>query len=85
MDKILFKRSKTASWDIRVYDKDNDEAYGNHITCPLTSYEATNPEQIKKAKSMWSWLVDDDNNVCWGCGGHVPDYIQALIRMYENK
>ena len=86
MDNTLFKRSKRSAWEVRLYSVtlDKSEAYAAHIRC----------SKIKKHNKtescyLWSWFIDDmdceDNPRCYSCDCLVPDYIQALVRMYENE
>ncbi len=82
-DKELFRRTKYASWKI-MQDKHNDgETYAYHVRCPIVKAK-------KLRMTDCSWYISDNYNndtepVCYACGYDVPDYIQALIRLYEGR
>ncbi len=73
-DKQLFRRTKFASWSVRISSYGIDDTYavyGHHHRCPYT----------EKIKASWSWFLEDPAE-CYNCKTKVPDYIQALVRLY---
>ncbi|KKK70447.1 hypothetical protein LCGC14_2923860 [marine sediment metagenome] len=78
--KELFRRTKNASWSIRrtqygERDNDDDDTYAYHNGCKLFSEMGSTP---------WSWFIGEKDG-CYNCHAKVPDYIQALVRLYEGK
>ncbi len=78
VDKELFRRTKDASWSIMVYRYGDgfagaETVYGHHHGC----FKGT-------TKAAQSWFIGDDG-WCYNCKVKVPDYIQALIRLYEGR
>ncbi len=77
-DTELFRRTKRASWSIRVTGDQGDtgdDVYAYHHTCKSTKTSDPSP---------WSWFRGEGAN-CFNCDAKVPDYIQALIRLYAGK
>jgi len=60
-------------------DKRGPEVYAEHFR---DCQEDTDPDA-----SSWSWEFDDkpDNgrNICWKCGGEVPEEVVALIQLHN--
>ncbi len=81
-DKKIFTRTKYAQWAvmrtlIETGDVDN-EVYAAHLRCSLVDKDAF-------AANRWSWFVGDARPECYGCGTSVPEYIQALVRLYLGR
>ena len=86
-DKEIFRKTKSSRWSVMLYiTYDNDlMTYGRHRRCAQNSKRPYSPETTKR-----SWFSDDTLNpkgraICYGCGCNVPDYIQAIIRLYGPK
>ncbi len=81
LDTELYRRTKYAAWSIRAGSgeiQNKDTVYARHYKCNSTK----NP-----AASKYSWFVDDEGNengkaMCYLCCCPVPEYIQALLRLY---
>ena len=86
-DQEVFRRSKHARWSVRVYDFAglDPEAYAYHTRCHRSQ---------SMAIARVSWSIDrqagvpeyniDEAPHCNGCGAKVPEYIQALVALYED-
>ena len=77
VDTELFRRTKRASWSLRLSDNEEtaEEVYAYHHTCKSTKTSDPSP---------WSWLREEVPD-CFNCDAKVPEYIQALIRLYVGK
>ena len=80
-DKKVFTRTKYARWavmktNIETGDVDND-VYAAHLRCGTVNYTF--------AANKWSWFANDSIPECYGCGARVPEYIQALVRLYLGR
>ncbi len=76
-DTELFRRTKYASWSIRLSDYedgDKPDVYAFHNECKSPRADA----------SPWSWFMGE-NCVCFNCAVNVPDYIQTLVRLYIGR
>ena len=82
-DEEVFRRSERASWSVRR--REVVEAYATHIRCPHRHKKATSYEKD------WSWFLEDEDSLvhnkpaCYWCGCKVPDYIQAMVRLYNGR
>lgn len=76
-DREIFRRTPRAWWAIRseTYKHLGVETYASHLGCPVYGTSS-------RSRNKWSWFIDDDHAVCYGCGVRVPDYIQALILLH---
>ena len=81
-NKEIFRKSPKARWSVRVFmPRDGPiEAYAYHHRC----------NNETKNKGEWSWFVSDcytgdEPAVCYDCRCPVPDYIQAIVRLYEYE
>ena len=82
-DKKIFTRTKYARWAvmrtlIEIGDVDN-EVYAAHLRC------GTLNRNDAFAANKWSWFANDAIPECYGCGTRVPEYIQALVRLYLGR
>ena len=78
-DRELFRRTKYASWTVRSSDDGDgseNDVYAYHRVCKCNN-ERTEP-------SPWSWFIGEQNG-CFNCDVKVPEYIQALIRLYVGR
>ena len=79
-DKKIFMRTKYARWAV-MYTEQTDvenEVYAAHLRCGVLDRD-TFPA-VK-----WSWFAGDAIPECYGCGCAVPEYIQALVRLYLGR
>ena len=81
-DKEVFRRTKYAWWSVRseTYKDIGVEAYASHHRCSKSRIGTS-----VRVRNNWSWFAGEDNQECFGCGCHVPDYIQVLVRLLMNK
>ena len=72
----LFRRTKRASWSINIchFGDGDSQMYATHHGCTETYV----------SRDIWSWL-NGEGNQCYNCDTKVPNYIQALIKLYEGQ
>ena len=84
-DVELFRRTKHAVWSIRNSNLDHvtniNSVYAKHYGCN---------DDHNSETSQYAWFADDDLSTrdraeCYQCACPVPEYIQALLRLYIGE
>ena len=85
-DKEVFKRTKYASWSVRVNTALSESVYAYHNRC---KHASSIRREAHGYSRLCSWFASDSLSdmgygICHSCYMTVPDYIQSLVRLHEG-